>query len=172
MFGFGLKVGHLLWMLCCWIVSVISVNWSMNGECKDSKTGLLGEVCTMWLKCWETISGNSCKIHHLYQSIGFKRVRETLWRVLVTWLLFWTLVSLCTFWYMSSQATEKRKETLASMCEERARMLQDQFNVSMNHVQAMSILISTFHHGMNPSVIDQVIGSPLLSFATSDVKTV
>ncbi|KAJ4710820.1 Histidine kinase [Melia azedarach] len=143
-------------MLCCWIVSVISVNWSMNGECKDSKTGLLGEVCTMWLKCWETISGNSCKIHHLYQSIGFKRVRETLWRVLVTWLLFWTLVSLCTFWYMSSQATEKRKETLASMCEERARMLQDQFNVSMNHVQAMSILISTFHHGMNPSVIDQM----------------
>ncbi|KAJ6340292.1 hypothetical protein OIU77_008118 [Salix suchowensis] len=34
-------------------------------------------------------------------------------------------------------------------------MLQDQFNVSMNHVQAMSILISTFHHGKNPSAIDQ-----------------
>lgn len=51
---------------------------------------------------------------------------------------------------------EKRKETLASMCDERARMLQDQFNVSMNHVQAMSILISTFHHSKNPSSIDQV----------------
>lgn len=50
---------------------------------------------------------------------------------------------------------EKRKETLANMCDERARMLQDQFNVSMNHVQAMSILISTFHHGKNPSAIDQ-----------------
>ncbi|CAN8291200.1 unnamed protein product [Cochlearia groenlandica] len=50
---------------------------------------------------------------------------------------------------------EKRKDTLASMCDERARMLQDQFNVSMNHVQAMSILISTFHHGKIPSAIDQ-----------------
>lgn len=50
---------------------------------------------------------------------------------------------------------EKRKETLANMCDERARMLQDQFNVSMNHVQAMSILISTFHHGKKPSAIDQ-----------------
>ncbi|KAF5961323.1 hypothetical protein HYC85_002532 [Camellia sinensis] len=57
---------------------------------------------------------------------------------------------------MSSQAMEKRKETLASMCDERARMLQDQFNVSMNHVQAMSIVISTFYHGKRPSAIDQV----------------
>ncbi|GFS46541.1 histidine kinase 3 [Actinidia rufa] len=56
---------------------------------------------------------------------------------------------------MSSQAMEKRKETLASMCDERARMLQDQFNVIMNHVQNMSILISTFHHEKNPSSIDQ-----------------
>lgn len=50
---------------------------------------------------------------------------------------------------------EKRKETLASMCDERARMLQDQFNVSMNHIQAMSVMISIFHHGKNPSAIDQ-----------------
>lgn len=56
---------------------------------------------------------------------------------------------------MSSQAFEKRKETITSMCDERARMLQDQFNVSMNHIQAMSILISTFHHGKNPSAINQ-----------------
>ncbi|KAI3707889.1 hypothetical protein L2E82_36804 [Cichorium intybus] len=54
-----------------------------------------------------------------------------------------------------SQSMEKRKEILANMCDERARMLQDQFNVSMNHVQAMSILISTFHHGKKPSAIDQ-----------------
>jgi histidine kinase 2/3/4 (cytokinin receptor) len=56
---------------------------------------------------------------------------------------------------MNLQVTEKRKETLASMCDERARMLQDQFNVSMNHIQAMSILISTFHHAKTPSAIDQ-----------------
>lgn len=158
MFGFGLKVGHLLWMLCCWIVSVISMNCFMNYERKDTKTDLRGEVFKMWLNCWERFSGNSYNIHHLYyQSIGSKRVRETWWRkVLITWLLFWTLVSLWIFWYMSSQATEKRGDALGSMCDERARMLQDQFNVSMNHVQAMSILISTFHHGKNPSAIDQV----------------
>ena len=37
------------------------------------------------------------------------------------------------FCYISLQATDKRKEPLASMCDERARMLQDQFNVSMNY---------------------------------------
>ncbi|XP_051148694.1 histidine kinase 3-like isoform X2 [Andrographis paniculata] len=65
------------------------------------------------------------------------------------------MASLWVFWYMSSQALEKRKETLASMCDERARMLQDQFNVSMNHIQAMSVMISIFHHGKIPSAIDQ-----------------
>ncbi|KAJ9176169.1 hypothetical protein P3X46_011511 [Hevea brasiliensis] len=156
-FGFGLKVGHLLWMLCCWIVSVISLNWFVNGEIVESKTGLLGDGGKMWLRVWEKISGNSCKMHHhYYQYIGSKRVRKTWWRrLLVAWVIGWIMVSLWILWYMSSQATEKRKETLASMCDERARMLQDQFNVSMNHVQAMSILISTFHHGMNPSAIDQ-----------------
>ncbi|PNY08619.1 histidine kinase 3-like protein [Trifolium pratense] len=59
------------------------------------------------------------------------------------------------WWEKILGITEKRKETLASMCDERARMLQDQFNVSMNHIQAMSILISTFHHAKTPSAIDQ-----------------
>ncbi|KAK3204359.1 hypothetical protein Dsin_018405 [Dipteronia sinensis] len=138
---------------------------------KDSKTStsssLLGDSGKMWLKYWETISRKCFKIHHLYyQSIGSSKVREAWWRkLLVTWLIFWTLVSEWIFCYMSSQVTEKRKETLASMCDERSRMLQDQFNVSMNHVQAMSILISTFHHGKKPFTIDQVIGSHLLSSA-------
>ncbi|KAG5064835.1 hypothetical protein JHK85_006018 [Glycine max] len=52
---------------------------------------------------------------------------------------------------------ERREETLANMCDERARMLQDQFNVSMNHVHALAILVSTFHHGKHPSAIDQKI---------------
>ncbi|PNY07808.1 histidine kinase 2-like protein [Trifolium pratense] len=46
---------------------------------------------------------------------------------------------------------------LATMCDERARMLQDQFNVSMNHVHALAILVSTFHHGKHPSAVDQNI---------------
>ena len=160
-FGFGLRVGHLLWMLCCWIIYVISMKWFLNSGIMDTKTGLLGDGGKMCLKWWEKISGNVFKIHHhYYQSIGSKRVRKRLWkRVVFAWVLCWTFASLWIFWYMSSQATEKRKETLASMCDERARMLQDQFNVSMNHVQAMSILISTFHHGKNPSAIDQVAGS-------------
>ncbi|KAM0962203.1 hypothetical protein ACFX13_021789 [Malus domestica] len=157
-FGFGLKVGHLLWMLCCWIVSVISMNWYLTGGIvTDTKVGLLGEAANMCLKWWEKIPMNISKIrHHYYQYIGSKRVRKTWWRrLLFSWVVGWTIGSLWILWYMSSQASEKRKETLASMCDERARMLQDQFNVSMNHIQAMSILISTFHHGKYPSAIDQ-----------------
>ena len=48
---------------------------------------------------------------------------------------------------------------LTNMCDERARMLQDQFNVSMNHVHALAILVSTFHHDKHPSAIDQVVYS-------------
>lgn len=154
--GFGLKVGHLLLMLCCWIVSVISMNWFINGGVMmdNTKSYLLGEDGKLWLKLWEKMSWSGLKIpHQYYQYIGSKRVRKTWW---VTWVVFWILVSFWVFWYMRSQAVEKRKETLVSMCDERARMLQDQFNVSMNHVQAMSILISTFHHGKYPSAIDQV----------------
>ncbi|KAL1347492.1 hypothetical protein AAHE18_07G009100 [Arachis hypogaea] len=50
-----------------------------------------------------------------------------------------------------------REEMLTNMCDERARMLQDQFNVSMNHVHALAVLVSTFHHGKHPSAIDQKI---------------
>jgi arabidopsis histidine kinase 2/3/4 (cytokinin receptor) len=113
----------------------------------------------MWLKWWEKILGNGYKINQqYYQYIGSKRVKRELWRkLLLTWVLGWTVVSLWIFCFMSLQATEKRKETLASMCDERARIVQDQFNVSMNHIQAMSILISTFHHAKSPSAIDQVL---------------
>jgi len=163
--GFGLKVGHILLMLCGWIVSVIFMNWFINGSgFMDTKIDFLGDGEKIWLKFWEMVSGNDSKTHHhhhhqhYYHYIGSKRVRKTWWKkLLVTWVVFWTIVALWVFWFLSSQAMEKRKETLASMCDERSRMLQDQFNVSMNHVQAMSIVISTFHHGKNPSAIDQVI---------------
>ncbi|CAK8567153.1 unnamed protein product [Lathyrus sativus] len=152
--GFGLKVGHLLLVLCCWIVSIIYINWFIS---MDTKMGFLGDGGKMWLKWWEKILGSVCRIHQqYYQCIGSKKVRRKLWRkLLLTWVLGWCIVSLWIFCFMNLQVTEKRKETLASMCDERARMLQDQFNVSMNHIQAMSILISTFHHAKNPSAIDQ-----------------
>ncbi|XP_038703656.1 histidine kinase 2-like isoform X2 [Tripterygium wilfordii] len=34
-------------------------------------------------------------------------------------------------------------------------LLKDRFNVSLNHVHSLAILVSTFHHGKNPSAIDQ-----------------
>ncbi|XP_022954082.1 histidine kinase 3-like isoform X1 [Cucurbita moschata] len=133
------------------------MNWFINGGGMEGKTGLLGGGGKIWLQLWEKVIGNCFKMHHqYYQYIGSKKVRKTWWRrVLVAWVLSSALASLWIFHYMSSQATEKRKEALGSMCDERARMLQDQFNVSMNHIQAMSILISTFHHGKNVSAIDQ-----------------
>ncbi|KAL9226411.1 hypothetical protein vseg_002229 [Gypsophila vaccaria] len=103
------------------------------------------------------MTGNSCKISHpYYQYIGYKKLRK-IWgkKLVIWWVIIWIFISLCIFWYISSLASERRKETLGSMCDERARMLQDQFNVSLNHIQALSILISTFHHAMSPSAIDQ-----------------
>ncbi|KAK4488752.1 hypothetical protein RD792_004536 [Penstemon davidsonii] len=155
--GFGLKVGHLLLILCCWFLSLISLNWLTNGGIMSNKSCLPGDGDKPWLKVWEQISECGCKVHHYYsQFIGSRKVRKNWWRkLLITWIGFGILVSFTVLWYMSSQAVEKRKETLASMCDERARMLQDQFNVSMNHIQAMSVMISIFHHGKNPSAIDQ-----------------
>lgn len=69
--------------------------------------------------------------------------------------------SIWLFWHLNEDIVFRRKETLTNMCDERARMLQDQFNVSMNHVHALAILISTFHHGKQPSAIDQVMFSLL-----------
>ncbi|KAI3467721.1 hypothetical protein Pfo_024384 [Paulownia fortunei] len=155
--GFGLKVGHLILLPYCWFLSLISLSWLSNGRIMTSKTGLLGDGGQIWMKLWEQISEGGCKIHHHYSLyIGSRKVRKNWWRkLLIAWLVFGMIASFSVFWYMRSQAAEKRKETLASMCDERARMLQDQFNVSMNHIQAMSVMVSIFHHGKSPSAIDQ-----------------
>ncbi|XP_047255076.1 histidine kinase 3 isoform X1 [Capsicum annuum] len=145
--GFG---WNLVLTLCYWFVSLV---FSMNGEVMTTKS-LLGDGEQIMMKLLEVIAEVSSKIYYCYP--GTRKVGNKWWRkLLIAWLLFWIIVSFSVFWYMNNQAFEKRKETLTSMCDERARMLQDQFNVSMNHVQAMSILISTFHHSRNPSAIDQ-----------------
>lgn len=77
-------------------------------------------------------------------------------RLLLIFVILGITMSIWLFWYLNKGINLKREETLTSMCDERARMLQDQFNVSMNHVHALAILVSTFHHGKHPSAIDQV----------------
>lgn len=155
--GFGLKVGHLLLMLCSWFVYLISLNWLSNGKIMSTKNTLLGDGGKIRMK-WDKVPGVGSKIHHPYsQYISFGKVGKN-WgtKLLIAWIVFAIIASLSVFWYMNSLAVEKRKETLDSMCDERARMLQDQFNVSMNHIQAMSVMVSIFHHDKNPSAIDQV----------------
>ncbi|KAI4305667.1 hypothetical protein L6164_029019 [Bauhinia variegata] len=79
------------------------------------------------------------------------------WRkmFLILFVSFGILGSIWLFWHLNNDIKLRRKEMLANMCDERARMLQDQFNVSMNHVHALAVLVSTFHHSKHPSTIDQ-----------------
>ncbi|KAL6880305.1 hypothetical protein ACP4OV_011870 [Aristida adscensionis] len=86
--------------------------------------------------------------------LGSRRARESL---LLAWVLLWLGVSSRILLLMSSQqAVDKRREALATMCDHRARLLQDHFNASMNHLQALAITVSTFHHSKKPSAIDQM----------------
>lgn len=75
---------------------------------------------------------------------------------LVIWIMLVAFVSRIMYNRMDADNKERRKEVLISMCDQRARMLQDQFSVSVNHVHALAILVSTFHYYKNPSAIDQV----------------
>ncbi|XP_050380718.1 histidine kinase 2 isoform X2 [Argentina anserina] len=79
------------------------------------------------------------------------------WRkkLLIVFVFFGVITSIWLFFHLNERDFLWREETLANMCDERARMLQDQFNVSLNHVHALAILVSTFHHGKHPSAIDQ-----------------
>ena len=80
--------------------------------------------------------------------------------VAVVWVLgaaaFWAAQH-CGF---RGAAISKAEEGLVSMCEERARMLQDQFAVSVNHVHALAILVATFHYEKHPPALDQVRARP------------
>ncbi|KAL5230715.1 hypothetical protein ABZP36_029491 [Zizania latifolia] len=100
-------------------------------------------------------SNKLCQHEKLLQTPSAKMSRKWSKRA----LLIGVLVGLCSsVWIFSSMYADvvaRRIENLANVCDERARMLQDQFNVSMNHVHALAILVSTFHHGKNPSAIDQ-----------------
>ncbi|XP_047152341.1 histidine kinase 4-like [Vigna umbellata] len=98
----------------------------------------------------------------LYDQMGSKRKytfiqahRAWLPKFLLLWILLMALISWCIFSKMDDDTKVRRKEVLGSLCDQRARMLQDQFSVSVNHVHALAILVSTFHYYRYPSAIDQ-----------------
>ncbi|CAI0457380.1 unnamed protein product [Linum tenue] len=81
--------------------------------------------------------------------------RHWLSKAFVAWVLGTCCIALWIYNYMDEDSKLRRKELLESMCDQRARMLQDQFIVSVNHVHALAILVSSFHYFKNPSAIDQ-----------------
>jgi histidine kinase 2/3/4 (cytokinin receptor) len=103
-----------------------------------------------------TQSNKLCEADKVLQIPSSKINRKWSKRALLIGVSIGLCMSGCIFLCMYADVVARRIENLANMCDERARMLQDQFNVSMNHVQALAILVSTFHHGKNPSAIDQV----------------
>jgi len=72
------------------------------------------------------------------------------------WMLVAATIGVFLHWSIRHAALRKEEEGLVSMCEERARMLQDQFAVSVNHVHALAILVATFHYEKHPPALDQV----------------
>ncbi|KAK4363170.1 hypothetical protein RND71_018411 [Anisodus tanguticus] len=139
--------------LCWWVLLGIVVSWKIL------------QLCT---KCGQNQQHSyiqqqplSHQLHPL-QQLQQQQARISSrtggkWRkkLLVIFVFGGVILAIWLYLYLSADIALRRKETLASMCEERARMLQDQFNVSMNHVHALAILVSTFHHGKQPSAIDQ-----------------
>ncbi|KAG5051214.1 hypothetical protein JHK87_003412 [Glycine soja] len=98
----------------------------------------------------------------LHDQMGSKRKytfiqahRAWLPKFLLLWILLMALISWCIYSKMDDDTKVRRKEVLGSLCDQRARMLQDQFSVSVNHVHALAILVSTFHYYSYPSAIDQ-----------------
>lgn len=82
--------------------------------------------------------------------------RALLPKALILWIIIVGFISSGIYQWMDDTNKVRREEVLVSMCDQRARMLQDQFSVSVNHVHALAILVSTFHYHKNPSAIDQV----------------
>ncbi|XP_048441094.1 histidine kinase 4 [Pyrus x bretschneideri] len=76
-------------------------------------------------------------------------------KLFLLWVGVMLLLGWLTYSCMDADNKVRRVEVLGSMCDQRARMLQDQFSVSVNHVHALAILVSTFHYYKNPSAIDQ-----------------
>ncbi|XP_071686413.1 histidine kinase 4-like [Rutidosis leptorrhynchoides] len=95
------------------------------------------------------------------QNLGTKRKyrsyipRTNQGKYLALWIIFFWYVAINVYKWIDAGHQQRIEEGLVSMCDQRARMLQDQFSVCVNHVHALAVLVSTFHYFKNPSVIDQ-----------------
>ncbi|KAJ0719127.1 putative histidine kinase, Protein-serine/threonine phosphatase [Helianthus annuus] len=105
--------------------------------------------------------------HHLVavslneQQLGTKRKyrsyvpRTNQGKYLILWIIVFGFAAIHVYRSIDAEHQQRIQEGLVSMCDQRARMLQDQFSVCVNHVHALAVLVSTFHYYKNPSVIDQ-----------------
>ncbi|KAJ0514623.1 putative histidine kinase response regulator and transcription factor RR-A-type family [Helianthus annuus] len=110
-------------------------------------------LCSPISCLWKNRKGEMKKKEHTQSSS--RSAGKWMKKLLVLFVLVGVTASIWLFWYLNDGIQLRRRETIANMCDERARMLQDQFNVSMNHVHALAILVSTFYHGKQPPAIDQ-----------------
>ncbi|XP_071717350.1 histidine kinase 4-like [Rutidosis leptorrhynchoides] len=76
-------------------------------------------------------------------------------KYLALWIIVFGFGAIYIYRWIDAGHQQRIEEGLVSMCDQRARMLQDQFSVCVNHVHALAVLVSTFHYFKNPSVIDQ-----------------
>ena len=84
------------------------------------------------------------------------RVKVKLSAVVVLYVAAVSALWVGHHWQLRRAALGSAEEGIVCMCEERARMLQDQFAVSVNHVHALAILVATFHYEKQPPALDQV----------------
>ncbi|KAI3678961.1 hypothetical protein L6452_38265 [Arctium lappa] len=92
-------------------------------------------------------------------------------KYLALWIIAFGFVAVHVYRCIDVVHQERIEEVLVSMCDQRARMLQDQFSVSVNYVHALAVLVSTFHYYKNPSVIDQWLFVHGFSRVFGNVKT-
>ncbi|CAL0315939.1 unnamed protein product [Lupinus luteus] len=134
---------------CWWALIGIVMSYKLSG------------FCLLWRsQKHKVVKGHPVaqkkKLQHFVQGPSKSAGR---WRkkFLVIFVSIGIVGSTWLFWHLNMNIMLRREHLLANMCDERARMLQDQFNVSMNHVHALAILVSTFHHDKHPSAINQKI---------------
>lgn len=84
------------------------------------------------------------------------RVKRWLMNGTVQVLLCLTM-SLCVGIHlqMKAKSTKTMEDWLLNTCEECAKILQDQFPLTVSHVHSLALLMSTFHHNKTYSSIDQ-----------------